>query len=107
MGINQNILLETIEQLEINEIIVNENELRLYHFYPNDWGEEYYLIAHSKLKAHGFLLAHLENKIKTDESYRCEYDKWKEVDPYNPLSFPDKFTLNVYKIGEVIESEIA
>ena len=111
MGIGQNILREIKEEREINEIVINKNEIKLYHFYHNDFGEEYYLIAHSKLEAHTFLLSYLENKIKTDKtmssSYKRELDKWKEVNPYDTSSFPDKFTINVYNIGDVIESEIA
>jgi hypothetical protein len=84
---------------------------KLYHFNPNDYGAEYYILAETKTKAHEFLLKHFENKIVTDlhfsEQYKEDLDIWRKVNPLDIKTFPSKYTLNEYENGSVIQSEIA
>jgi len=85
--------------------------MKLYHFNPNNWGGEYYLIAENKINAHKYLLKHISDKIITEISYSNNYceelELWSKVNPMDETTFHDQFTLDEYDVGTVIETEIA
>lgn len=67
--------------------------MKLYHLNPNDYGEEYFVLAESK--EHAFELI-LEKLDKNCTLATCTWD-----------TLPRKYTLDEYNYGEVIRSEIA
>lgn len=85
--------------------------MKFYHFNPNDYGGEYFVMAENKREAHEYLLKHLENKIVTEscyaEMYQEDLEMWKKVNPLDNKTFPSRYTLDEHEIGSVIQSEIA
>jgi hypothetical protein len=85
--------------------------MKMYYYNPNNYGAEFFIMAENKTKAHEYLLKHLENKSLSEslyaEIYQEDLDKWKKVNPLDNKTFPNKYTLDEYEIGSVIESEIA
>ncbi len=86
--------------------------LKMYHLNANDYGEEWYTTAYSKEEAIVFILDWLKNpdnhKYDSDKKYAMKhYEYLKNIDVNNPSSFPDKYTLDEYSQGEVIQSEVA
>ena len=83
--------------------------MKMYHYNPNDYGDEFFVMAENKTKAHEYLLKHLEDKIVSAgcyaKMYQDDLEMWKKV---NPLD--DKilgiYTLDEHEIGSVIKSEI-
>lgn len=67
---------------------------KLYHLNPNDYGDEYFVLAESKEKALEY--------ITNSKEYGSELFKGKDIN-----NLPDKYTLNEYELGKVIRSEIA
>ncbi len=85
--------------------------MKLYHYNPNHYGEEFFVLAENKTKAHEYLLKYLESKT-TDggcysEMYREDFESWKKVNPLDSETFPPKYTLDEHEAGSVIQSEIA
>ena len=88
--------------------------MKLYYFNPCDYGSEYFVMASSKMNAIMHLLLYFRQQIKNGDfptHAQYDYDQWNKV----PLSdndeeidnnLPDKFRIDVYETGEVIESEI-
>jgi hypothetical protein len=87
--------------------------MKLYHFNPNDWGEQYHVMAEDKIKAHEYLLAYFQKLItdpkeKTFKSLiKKDLKMWKKVNPLDITTFPTKYTLDEYNVGEILDSEIA
>lgn len=85
--------------------------MKMYYYNPNDYGDQFFVMAENKTEAHKCLLKHLENKIVTEscysEMYQEDLEIWKKVNPLDGKSFPKKYTLDEYEIGSVIQSEIA
>jgi hypothetical protein len=87
--------------------------MKLYLFTPNNWGMRFFVMAKNKTEAHEYLLAFLQSKID-DPKERCykdmnkeDLEMWKEVNPLDASTFPQKYTLNEYDAGRVIESEVS
>jgi hypothetical protein len=86
-----------------------EKQLKLYHLNPNDWGSEYYTVAPDKDTALNNIKNYLKrqslsNKDGYKDHYIREFQDWEKATPTNLLG---KYTLDVYKDGEVHESELA
>lgn len=85
--------------------------MKMYYYNPNDYGAEFFVMAENKIKAHEYLLKHLENKIVSESCfakiYQDDLDMWKKVNPLDKTTFPDKYSLDEHEIGSVIQSEIA
>ena len=83
----------------------------MYHFNPNNYGEEFFVMAEDKIMAHKYLLKHLENKIISESScakmLQEDLDIWKKVNPLNSTTFPKGYSLDEHEVGSVIQSEIA
>jgi len=84
----------------------------LYHFNPNDFGAEFFVIAASRTHAHECLISYLRNQLEnsnaTDAGFiQSSIDSWMAVNPLDPSTFPAEYTLDEYGACEVIESEIA
>lgn len=88
-------------------------KMKLYHFNPNDYGEEFLVLAENKISAHEYLLDNLKNKVNDPintcykEMYIDNLEMWKKVNPLNPNTFPLKYTLDIHNVGSIIRSEIA
>lgn len=87
--------------------------MKLYHFNPNTYGAEYFVIAIDKYEAFISFINHLDEKIR-DPNEKCYADMhketlelWKKVNPLDSKTFPMKYTLDEYEAGHVIQSEIA
>ena len=85
--------------------------MKLYYFNPNNWGAQYFVMAENKIKAHEYLLTFLEKRMNKSEE-QCylktnqnELKEWEIVDPLDPTTFPQKYKLDEYEVGEVINSE--
>lgn len=91
--------------------------MKLYHFNPNNWGAEYYVMAENKIKALEYLLKYFQNLIDTlersdynnyiIESTKANIKMWEIVNPEDPKTFPEPFTLDEFEAGHIIESELA
>lgn len=89
--------------------------MKLYYFKTASYDIEYAVIAENKIKAHEYLLIHIENRITeylnnyNDFSaihYKELLEKWKIVDPLDISTFPNCYSLEEYDIGQVIEREV-
>lgn len=88
--------------------------MKLYYFKTASYDIEYAVIAENKIKAHEYLLIHIENKIT---EYNCNdfsaifykelLEKWENVDPLDISTFPYSYSLEEYDIGQVIETEVS
>jgi hypothetical protein len=89
-----------------------DNALKMYYFNPNTYGEEYFTIASTKEEALKNILNFIQTKINKStfefakNSYINDYKTWSSVNPNDPSTFPDLYTLDVYENGGVIQSEI-
>lgn len=86
--------------------------MKLYHFNQNGYGEEYYTMAENKVEAHKALIAYLKLHAEDpNEHYKWNYEqcleKWINVNPEDPATFPRKFSLDEFEAGHIIESEVA
>jgi len=86
--------------------------MKMYYYNPNNYGEEFFVLAENKTNAHEYLLKHLKNKIKKEKPYQTTYHKdllnlFEKVNPLDDTTFPRKYTLEEYEVGDVIQSEIA
>jgi|ERR1035437_9341044 hypothetical protein len=85
-------------------------ELKLYYFNPNDYGDTFGTMAHSKEEAIQFLLKYLEERVKgAIHSEWCitQVKKWSEVDVNDANTYPDGYTIEEYSLGEVLIGEIS
>ena len=87
--------------------------MKLYLFNPNDWGMRFFVLAENKTKAHRYLLTYIQSKIDDIEE-RCYKSMnkdllkmWKKVNPLDASTFPQKYSLHEYEVGQVIESELS
>ena len=87
--------------------------MQLYHFYPNGYGSEYYVMALHRAAALKYLLTSFELKKEAAPNKYCieevqeDIDRWSNVAADKPSTFPSEYTLNEYSLGQVIRSEIA
>jgi hypothetical protein len=85
--------------------------MKLYYFNPNDWGEQYVVMAEDKTKAYEYLIVNFQNKISNDDLswgiklFMDDFKKWEKVNPLDPKTFPDKYTLDEFNVGNVLEFE--
>lgn len=88
--------------------------MKLYYFNPNDYGQEYFVMAENKIKAHQYLIKYFKNKKANEkpnsyEAKSCQedIDMWAKVNPFDASTFPCKYTLDEKEEGCIIHSEIA
>ena len=78
--------------------------MKLYHFNPNDYGNEWYVMSDSEENA----IKALNEKLSKTWDYPLQwgdsYFKSKEI---NGVNISKGYTIDVYGINQVIESEIA
>ena len=82
----------------------------LYYFNPNNYGQEYFIMAENKTEACNYLLSFLRNAlINTDSDGSFEKENlelWEKINPLDSTTFPMEYTLEEYEKGSVILSEI-
>ena len=80
--------------------------MKLYYFNPNDYGQEYMVCSHSKRDALNSLKEHLKKMSDEDEGYYWggEYIRWKNATIYD---LPQRYTIDEYEEGQVLDSEIS
>jgi hypothetical protein len=87
--------------------------MKLYYFNPNDWGEEFIVMAESKIDAHAHLLNHFRNKISNPlydseiSWYTEKLEIWENVNPLDKSTYPPNYSIDEYEKGSVIETEIS
>ena len=87
--------------------------MKLYYFNPNNWGVQYFVMAENKVEAHEYLLQYFERLIDDPKEKNQKYSnkanlkRWKKVNPENPYTFPEEYTLDEFEKGQIIESENA
>jgi hypothetical protein len=77
--------------------------MKLYHLNPNDYDNEFFVMAESPEKALEYIVNHLGYLSDGKNIYEDHYQKFKKS---NIECLPDKYSLDDYGLGEVIESEI-
>lgn len=88
-----------IKPFNINE---NNTNLAIYYFNPNDYGEQYSVLAESKESALEYVINYIKEEMKRwDNNY---YDKWLEA---TVDSLPDGYTIDIFNIGQVIATELS
>lgn len=80
----------------------NSTNCSLYYFNPNDYGEQYMVLAYTPEQALEYLLKFI-SKNYTDEDSNGYYDQWLSATVNN---LPPKYTIDIYNVGDVLESEI-
>ncbi len=97
--------------IKFNEEYMVSDGLSLYHFNPNDYDNEYYVMSSSKELALESLLKFLKEKCAQSDwsksSYESVIDRWSHVNINDNNTFPGKYTIDVYGEGDVIEGEIS
>ena len=84
--------------------------MKLYHFNPNDYGIECFVMSDSEEGAINALNEHLKNEflknplVATD--YGAEPLQWGDK-YFQPTKFDKGYSIDVYEPNQVIESEIA
>ncbi len=85
--------------------------MKMYYFNPNNFSEEYFVMAENEIKAHEYLLNFLENekinKSYASKIYQEHIDMWKKVNPLDITTLPDKYTLEEHEVGSVVQTEIS
>lgn len=81
-------------------------KIKLYYFNPNDYGLQFFVAETSKKNAYNKLIQYFKRK-KDKSYYKGELKAWEKVNINNPTTYPEKYSIDEYEIGEVIESEIA
>lgn len=77
--------------------------MKLYYFNPNDYGDEFFVMAKNKTMAFESLMAYFNRDTELD--HKDDLRIWKKINPLDPTSFPMKYTLDEYGEGEIIRSE--
>lgn len=96
----------------INEQNAN---LAMYYFNPNDYGEQYMVLAKSGEEAFNSVIEHIKKEIEHDKTkpwaeagignaFSGYYDKWLKA-TFDKL--PSGYTIEVFNIGEVLATEIS
>lgn len=84
--------------------------MKIFYFNPNDYGDQFFVLAKDKTQAHECLLKHLEKKIVEEacysESYKKDLEIWSKVNPLDAETFPEKYTLDEHEEGSVIQTEL-
>lgn len=83
-----------------------ENNNRLYHFNPNDYGPEFFVMSDSEENA----IKALNNQLKESEyfDFDCQWgDTYFKPQSVNGVLVRYGYTIDVYEQNQVIESEIA
>jgi len=87
---------------------------KMYHFNPNNYGSEYFVIAKDKEMALRFLLKHFtfqiynkNSKCSFKEQVASELREWEKVKIDNAETYPQKYTIDEHLCGDVVESEIS
>ena len=82
--------------------------MKMYFFNPNYYGSGYVVMAESKNKAYEYLIKYLTDMSNSDDQYAYQYkDKlelWQKVNPLEPSTFPEKYTLDEYDVGNVLHT---
>lgn len=87
-------------------------ELKMYYFNPNNYGAEYFTIAPNSETALNNVKSFLLKKASIGEGdkqycytnlYTNDYNVWKDATITN---LPSGYTIDEYKNGDVVESEL-
>ena len=81
---------------------MNTKNLKLYHFNPNNYDQQWFVVAESQERAKQYVNEYLINKHR---KYQLRDEPCFHIDYWE-----DKrrgYTIDEYEVGEVIESEIA
>lgn len=83
--------------------------MKMYVFNPNDWGMIFFVMAENKIEAYKSLMNHFQKETETYNRHSAieNLELWKKVNPLDSKTFPNKYTLNEYEKGVVVESELA
>ena len=90
--------------------------MKLYHFNPNGYGQNYFVMAENKSDAYKYLLEYFKNMIKdTSDVYEKNYHKnelkmWKKAKIDSDHLFendPKGYTLDEHENGVVVHTENA
>ncbi len=86
--------------------------MKLYYFNPNDYGEEWFVVANSEDEAINHLNKHLLQKFEKNPDGGTKPLKWgdsyfqKKVLP-NGVVLRNGYTIDIYEEGQVVETEIS
>lgn len=96
------------EKKLLNEKFDLGNTVKMYYFNPHDYDYEYFVAAENKIKAYKYLIEYL-NKMAAENPKNYSYllDIWNKINPLDASSFPEKYTLDEYEVGSVVQTEIS
>lgn len=81
--------------------------MKLYVFEPNCWDRKYIVMCESKKDALEYLLASLKKEADNKRyKHKSDYDtlkQWSSVDVDEPLTYPRNYSIEEYKVGDVLE----
>ena len=80
--------------------------MNLYFINPNDYGDEYFVMAESKEMIFYYLKCYLKKKLEDEEEqfrsiYEEDYSKWENATIEH---LPKKYTIDEYGIGQIVET---
>lgn len=82
--------------------------MKLYHFNPNSYGQEWFVMSDSQENAIKALNEHLLNEFNKNEFNDPDDQPLQWGDDYFKPKYGEKgYTIDVYEPNQVIESEIA
>jgi hypothetical protein len=94
---------------------INYNIMKLYHFNPNDYGLEWFVMSDSEEGAINALNEHLKNEFLKKPLVAINYgaeplqwgDKYFQKKVLNGIIVDEGYSIDVYEPNQVIESEIS
>ncbi len=78
--------------------------MKLYCFYPNTYSQVYFVMSENPDTALASLKVYLKQEVTHDTHSEDVYNRWKDV---TLSSLPEKYTLEDYAVGEVVQTEIS
>ena len=85
--------------------------MKLFHFNPNGFDYQYYVMATNVMIAHECLLKFLLEKNKNADSEFLKFESWeqyimwKKVYPLDITTIPKSYTIEEHPANEIIEVE--
>jgi len=79
--------------------------MKIYYFDPNNYGQQYFVMAESRSEAIKYLTKYFDEEIKkeTDKDFVEILKEEKDV----AINLKDDYTLEEFDVGEVIVTEIS
>ncbi len=84
--------------------------MKLYYFNPNEYGQEFIVMAETKALAYEALLTRFKHEIEAEQNssfYAEELKVWESIVLEDPSTYPRVYTIDEFNAGQVIITEVA